>query len=1149
MSKVISLILLNFMLLGQVFAQHQPEPAITFIFSSSTHETLTEKANLKLLNFLKEQQIIPNIINLKRRPISDAQIQLFVKQMNLNKQLMVISFGDHALDFCNKLPKETLQELPLITVGAFRSQFEGSSATFQLNIPWEEVLSTTISSAIQTNPYVERVYIVGSETSPSRQLTRRAIELLERVPALKEIQPIYGNTLRPATLAMEKIRKNSLFLFTGLFNLPEVEREKFFTEARQRFLPIASLTKEDLLLGAFCSTTVSSETQVTQLIKAIKQLRNGDSISLPVNPPLTPLFNREYLRLMHVDLNLLPPHAELIGAQNLGRTTDEALWQQNHPRLFVKNPPHLTGNYLEIPLQEAIQNFLITLADHSGFIISSNVYDSDSSPDATQIEIQIIPKNEQLAHFIRLFDVQISKIQQASTEINESNQKIFISPGLGNFIKLGTAKLAVYQSPREAISGLKAQQASAIYYPSYKQPAFDQVITPDSDFATETQTYQVGLKLPTNQPLLENLLKKTIIQFGLETESKLVLPITRANPLQSTAKVQKVHSTPFSPAALITLGVCLTICLVYIRRQRNHLNKKCEEASTTQEQLNTVWANEKKYRAVFNSSNDAMLLMQNGIIIDCNRAAVKMLQVKDPAEIINKTPCDFSPPTQPCGRNSVQLFREFLQITENGDVNIFEWQCRTSHGKVFPIESIISPTHLDDHLCYSLVWRDISKRKLSEERLARANAHLASQAETLRKEINERRTAESQLLKAKKEAENANRAKSQFLTNMSYELRSPLNAILGYTEILSDITQDHRHISYLDSIRESSGNLLNIINDILDLSRLEAGIMKLNPRPCKVFDFFEEIFHHYAQPIADKKLDFEFNISPHLPYEIMMDDHALNQVISNLINNSIKFTEKGTVTLQAMASPFTDNHFNLTIRVSDSGFGIPDEMQDNIFNAFVHQPGQMHAKLGGTGLGLAILKRIIELMGGTIQLESSLGLGTKFTIHIPNLPITNAESPEPRPEQEIRPRKAISQTQPILIVDDIELNRELIKGYLEDYKLQFITAANGKEAVDKCIKHQPQVVLMDLKMPVMTGEEAAQVLRDNDKTTHIPLIAISASDNFSGRHYSNLFDLLLRKPVNKSQLVEAVSKFTDLVKQTEEIVNPSAQAAPKDGSE
>lgn len=394
--------------------------------------------------------------------------------------------------------------------------------------------------------------------------------------------------------------------------------------------------------------------------------------------------------------------------------------------------------------------------------------------------------------------------------------------------------------------------------------------------------------------------------------------------------------------------------------------------------------------------------------------------------------------------------------------------------------------------------------------------------------INDRIELEQSLLKAKAQAEAANQAKSQFLANMSHEIRTPMNAILGFTELLDEQVKEPRLKSFIKTIQSAGNTLLMLINDILDLSKIEAGKLQIVKSAVDPHQLFDEITNMFVLQVRNKDLALQLHIDDKLPPGLLLDATRLRQVLFNLLGNAVKFTDEGYVRLSVTAHDIDDHLSKLAlhIEVADSGIGIPAKEIDQIFELFAQQSGQDVRKYGGTGLGLSITRRLVEMMGGTITVRSESGKGSCFSIVLPDIDIAAVASEKQR--QQILgfdARQVQFQPATLLIVDDIGHNRELIRQHFLDSAIDTLEAENGQKAVNMVIANKPDLVLMDIRMPVMDGYQAAQLIKK--QYPDLPVIALTASvmrdDNESEKmHY---FDGYLRKPVLRHELVQMLSQF------------------------
>ncbi len=405
--------------------------------------------------------------------------------------------------------------------------------------------------------------------------------------------------------------------------------------------------------------------------------------------------------------------------------------------------------------------------------------------------------------------------------------------------------------------------------------------------------------------------------------------------------------------------------------------------------------------------------------------------------------------------------------------------------------------------------------------------------------------------KAKLEAEQANKAKSEFLANMSHEIRTPMNAILGFAEILSNKITDKSLVNYISAISSSGSALLSIINDILDLSKIEAGKTEINYQSTDLHSLLKEIVQIFKHKTDKKGIVLLTEIDPSVSRIIEIDDIRLRQILINLIGNAVKFTDKGGVKLKVhKISENKDSETqDIEFIVEDSGIGIAEDQLEMIFGAFEQQKNQNINKYGGTGLGLTITKRLVGMMNGEIFVESEVGKGSAFHVKFRAMKTATSTESE-RSEARKTKSKLVFEPANVLVVDDFFANRKIIQSFLESTDLKLTLAENGARAIELAQKSAPDLILMDLKMPVMDGYQATAVLKTDDKLKHIPVLAFTASalnEDIQKIEEAD-FDGYLRKPFSQKDLLAKLCKHlkyreeplhTEPEKQKEQVVQPS----------
>jgi len=393
--------------------------------------------------------------------------------------------------------------------------------------------------------------------------------------------------------------------------------------------------------------------------------------------------------------------------------------------------------------------------------------------------------------------------------------------------------------------------------------------------------------------------------------------------------------------------------------------------------------------------------------------------------------------------------------------------------------------------------------------------------------ITDRKQLENELIRARNKAEMANQTKSGFLANMSHEVRTPLNAIIGLTQLVLDSDLSERQNDYLTKVYRSSRALLGVLNDILDYSKIEAGHLEIESIDFDLDDLLKQLGDLFTAQVDEKGLEMFFELDHDTPSMLVGDPLRLSQVLNNLVSNSIKFTESGEIFIKSEILKQTKDNVFMRFTVRDSGIGISDEQIKNLFHAFSQGDSSITRKYGGSGLGLTISMNLVELMGGKISVTSTPDIGSEFTFTVL---FGIGKSKKLDIESKLQKLRAIQGLR-VLVVDDQETSRIILKGYLESWKLEVCTAASGVEAL-ALIEHSEKnnssfdMVVLDWRMPGMDGLElAGNIKLRNDIDLHRPIVIMATGfsmDKLRSEASRSLLDAVLIKPVTPSALLDTI---------------------------
>ncbi len=550
---------------------------------------------------------------------------------------------------------------------------------------------------------------------------------------------------------------------------------------------------------------------------------------------------------------------------------------------------------------------------------------------------------------------------------------------------------------------------------------------------------------------------------------------------------------------------------------RDHLNKEVEERKKIEKKLT-------EFKDTLDRTLDCIFIFDPETLrfSYLNQGAVSQVGYSA-SELKQMTPFDIKPEFDEAS------FREMMdQAIHNQSKKLtFNTVHKHKNGSLIPVEESLQYIELEEGNRFVAVVRDISEQLQVSEELRKLN-------EELEQRVEERTT---ELKKATNEAEEANRAKGVFISNMSHEFRTPLNAVIGFSQqMMEDQSIKAEHREYLNIIKSSGLLQLSLINDVLSMSSLDDGQSIFIPKALDLSELLKDVIDKEQLSARDKNISFKVVYESDVPQFIYSDHEKLQQIFIHVIDNAIKYTELGGVTVYIGSQPSVkDSYVELVCDVVDTGIGIHEEFQQRIFLPFV-QVGEQDNKTG-TGLGLTLVQRFLQLMGGEISVDSELGKGSKFHITLPVKLSTEADfEPKEQKKHNIISIEPDGNEYRVLVVDDNEEGRVLLKAMLEDIGFSVRVASSGELAIEIFKEWHPQMIWMDMHMAVMDGMEATRRIRALEGGSETKIAALTAYplNEIKDKNLQPELDDFLLKPFHKNEMLECMGKHLGLNYQYEE---------------
>ena len=539
--------------------------------------------------------------------------------------------------------------------------------------------------------------------------------------------------------------------------------------------------------------------------------------------------------------------------------------------------------------------------------------------------------------------------------------------------------------------------------------------------------------------------------------------------------------------------------------------------------------NEERYRILFEAANDAILIIKDDKIIHCNEKTLEIFGCKQNEIIGESFTCMFRYLDSDISKSYIKVFED-IKKRKTYLKDRYEWQLTKCDGTSFNGEVSFILIDQDEDNFIQVTIRDISDRIL--------NAQLLRKAKQEAEELNIRlENAIENLLDQYKVVEKANIAKGEFLANVSHELRTPLNGVLGMLSLLLDTGLPAEQHDCAGMAYDSAELLLGLINDIIDFSKADIGKLSITIAPFNLSKTVKHVINLLSDKSIKKNLRLLMKYDERIPVVMRGDKKRIHQILINLVDNAVKFTETGYVCVHVGLKEKTGTHFTVQLSVEDTGIGIAEDNVEHVFEKFSQVDGSSTRKYGGLGLGLAISKHLVELMDGTISIESVVGEGTTITVTL-SLPVSDDKHTDndfQHSKNILSKNDSLSSDKVIdpvgasvLLVDDNVFNQKISQKILEDIGCQVDIADSSKEAIKLWEENFYDLILMDCQMPEIDGYETSKEIRQREYfSEHIPIIALTAqaAADEEKRCRESGMDEVISKPITKKILKTIVEKW------------------------